>query len=189
MDDFDRVWDAEMDDDVDEEQEEETFDTVGGFNFAPRTTDADASNDRTSLNRKLDECLYLLIKNNSGFWTFPSMPMNPKNHKKTKSSDITPIMKKYAMQSIKQHGGSALSKYMLPQISGAPIGFHWSVHEDDPTYYGSKHYFFKSQCYRKFEKDWPVINSENEYVWVTKDELHVYFAHDEAYLNHIVHLL
>ena len=98
---------------------------VWRFYFAPRTTDADAANDRTSLDRRLDQCLYLLVKNTAtDQWSFPHMVMDPANHKKVKSTDTTPIMKKYAMQSVKESAGAPLSKYMLPQIGGAPIGFH-----------------------------------------------------------------
>ena len=60
--DFDRVWDAEEEEEDAEEVEEEIFDTFGGFNFAPRITEADTTNDRTSMDRKLDECLFLLVK-------------------------------------------------------------------------------------------------------------------------------
>lgn len=36
-----------------------------------RITEADKGNDMTSLSRKLDRSLYLLIKNKAGFWRFP----------------------------------------------------------------------------------------------------------------------
>ena len=32
--DFDRVWDAELDEEEDDEQEQQVLDTFGGFNFA-----------------------------------------------------------------------------------------------------------------------------------------------------------
>ncbi|KAK5130126.1 hypothetical protein LTR08_002466 [Meristemomyces frigidus] len=37
----------------------------------PRITEADRANDLTSLNRKLDQNLYLLVKNKDGRWRFP----------------------------------------------------------------------------------------------------------------------
>lgn len=37
----------------------------------PRITDADRVNDFKSLSRKLDRCLYLLVKNKDGKWRFP----------------------------------------------------------------------------------------------------------------------
>lgn len=37
----------------------------------PRQTEADAKGDQTSLDRKLDRTLYLLIKNKDGRWRFP----------------------------------------------------------------------------------------------------------------------
>lgn len=38
---------------------------------APRVTEADKKNDTLSLNRKLDQTLYLLVKNKEGRWRFP----------------------------------------------------------------------------------------------------------------------
>lgn len=38
---------------------------------APRITEADEKNDTLSLNRKLDQTLYLLVKNKDGRWRFP----------------------------------------------------------------------------------------------------------------------
>ena len=37
----------------------------------PRTTEADNKNDTLSLNRKLDQTLYLIVKNKDGRWRFP----------------------------------------------------------------------------------------------------------------------
>lgn len=37
----------------------------------PRVTEADKKNDTLSLNRKLDQTLYLLVKNKEGRWRFP----------------------------------------------------------------------------------------------------------------------
>lgn len=37
----------------------------------PRLTEADRAGDLTSLNRKLDRSLYLLVKNKDGWWRFP----------------------------------------------------------------------------------------------------------------------
>ena len=37
----------------------------------PRMTEADRTNDSRSLSRKMDRCLYLLIKNKDGKWRFP----------------------------------------------------------------------------------------------------------------------
>ena len=73
--DLDRVWDAEADEDEDEEREEEIFDTFGGFNFSKRITIADEMNDYTSLERRLDEVLYLLVKGEDGSWRFPQRVM------------------------------------------------------------------------------------------------------------------
>jgi len=38
---------------------------------APRITEADKKNDTTSLNRKMDQTLYLLVKSKEGRWRFP----------------------------------------------------------------------------------------------------------------------
>lgn len=38
---------------------------------APRITESDEKNDTLSLNRKLDQTLYLLVKNQKGLWKFP----------------------------------------------------------------------------------------------------------------------
>lgn len=38
---------------------------------ASRVTEADKKNDTSSLNRKLDQTLYLLVKNKEGRWRFP----------------------------------------------------------------------------------------------------------------------
>lgn len=39
----------------------------------PRITEADKKNDRTSLMRKLDRRLYLLVKSSAGRWQFPQV--------------------------------------------------------------------------------------------------------------------
>ena len=72
---LDRVWDAEADEEEDEEREEEIFDTFGGFNFSKRITTADERNDYTSLERRLDQVLYLLVKGEDGGWRFPQRVM------------------------------------------------------------------------------------------------------------------
>ena len=120
-------------------------------------------------------------------WSFPHMVMDPANHKKVKSTDTTPIMKKYAMQSVKESAGAPLSKYMLPQIGGAPIGFHWSTHGEGGVHFGTKDYFFKAQCYPRFGKEWPRI--QHEHLWVTREEMKEYMVDDEAFLRHVEHLL
>ena len=38
---------------------------------APRVTEADQKNDTRSLNRKLDQTLYLIVKSKEGRWRFP----------------------------------------------------------------------------------------------------------------------
>ena len=106
------------------------------------------------------------------------------------SKDTDPIMKKYAMQSIKDDAGAALYKYMLPQVSGAPVGFHFSVEKNSTTFFGSKEYFFKSQCYMKNNTEWPVLKTKlGEHVWVARDEIGEYLKDDDAYLTHVTKLL
>lgn len=41
----------------------------------PRVSEADQSNDRKSLSRKMDRALYLLVKNADGRWRFPEARM------------------------------------------------------------------------------------------------------------------
>jgi len=107
------------------------------------------------------------------------------------SKDTDPIMKKYAMQSIKDDAGTALYKYMLPQVSGSPVGFHFSIEKNNKTkFYGSKEYFFKSQCYMKNNTKWPVLKTKlGEHVWVARDEIGEYLKDDDVYLTHVTKLL
>ena len=117
------------------------------------------------------------------------MVLDPSKHSKIKSTTTTPIMKMYAMQSVKEQAGKAVHKYMLPQVGGAPVGFHWQVEgSESASFHGTKHFFFKSQCFQKNEKAWPTIKSD-EHVWVTREEISEYLTEDDEYLQHVVPML
>ena len=193
MSEINKVFSADKDDAQDDQDKDiEIFDTFGGYNFAPRITEADTNNDRTSLNRKLDERLYLLIMDTAtNQYRFPTKTMNPTKHATITASDTQPIMKKYAMQSIKEDVGMHMYKYMVPQLNGAPIGFDWTVNEEGQgdEYYGTKNYYFKAQCYDRYGEEWPeIVTKGGDYVWVTKDEI-VDYLEDNENLKHVKHLL
>ena len=200
---FDKVWDAELNKDDQEDQSSassEIFDTFGGFNFASRITEDES--DLTSINRKLDQKLYLIVQeeNDSDLYSFPSKRMNPKKHSNVTHNDTEPIFKKYAMQAIKEKAGNGLAKYMLPQVGGAPVGFHWKTFESssdenskkNEKYFGDEIYFFKSAVHMKNDEKWPTVKSgSGGHLWVTKEELveHLNEKDDEEYLNHLLMLL
>jgi large subunit ribosomal protein L46 len=54
-----------------ESQKKDTSQDIAVQRPLPRATEADQKGDQTSLNRALDQSLYLLVKNKDGRWRFP----------------------------------------------------------------------------------------------------------------------
>ena len=130
--DFDRVWDAELDEEEDDEQEQEVFDTSGPSIGPMFVLVGEKHRDRPMV----------LSPHGDG----------PRQPQESEIDRHHPHHEK-VRQSVKESAGAPLSKYMLPQIGGAPIGFHWSTHGEGGVHFGTKDYFFKAQCYPRFGKE------------------------------------
>ncbi|KCV73244.1 hypothetical protein H696_00785 [Fonticula alba] len=63
---------------IENEKKSELDTSIEQWVPASRITEADETNDTTSVNRSLDKCLYFVVKNRkTGVWTFPAFKYNP----------------------------------------------------------------------------------------------------------------
>ncbi|KFP57938.1 hypothetical protein N323_07569, partial [Cathartes aura] len=128
------------------------------FKAAPRITDADKNNNRTSLNRKLDSNLMLLVKQKIGnqeLWLLPPLEWHAGGEAR---------------------GGGAMSTFLGDHIQAkilgnAPYGiykykFPRAIRTEDNV--GAKVFFFKAFLQ---SSDLSQAELKEDYLWVTKDEL------------------
>ncbi|XP_053318373.1 39S ribosomal protein L46, mitochondrial [Spea bombifrons] len=136
---------------------------------APRVTEADKKNDKSSLNRKLDSNLVLLVKekiSNEEVWMFPQMEWQ-----------IGETMRQTAERALSTLSEDHIKAHFL---GNAPCGFYKykfpkSIRTEDTM--GAKVFFFKALLK---SGDLPP-KKKKEYVWVSKDELKDYLK--PAYLS------
>ncbi|XP_072201908.1 large ribosomal subunit protein mL46 [Excalfactoria chinensis] len=130
------------------------------FSPAPRVTDADKKNDRTSLNRKLDSNLMLLVKQKIGnqeLWLLPQAEWQPGE---TLRSTVERVMATF------------LGDHIQAKILGnAPYGiykykFPRAIRTEDNV--GAKVFFYKAFLQ---SSDLSQAELKKDYLWVTKDEL------------------
>ncbi len=214
--DFDKVWsnDGDGKDGGDDEQQEVVYDTFGGYMFQGRTTRADERDNRTSLNRKLDERLYLLVRSDDtgGRWTFPGRgaevpvpePMVVDHTRRSARRDrvITTrgTLRDAALQDLSEQCGKPLERAITPQNGGAPVGFNWRVFSEDEQQrtgaFGEKVFYFKAQIFEQHGKAKPrvkVSGKDGEHVWVTRAEFPEYLTStgeeaDERFATFAEHL-
>ena len=176
---WDREWDDNRDDAEGKEEDESALD---GDGLAPRITEADKTNDRTTVNRRLTDNLYLLVKSKK--WREGESPWHfPQGGKEASDSNL----KETAIREVGEECGAWVQDAMYP-VGNGPCGFHVCEfpvgHKHTTGYFGEKVFFFKSQV---FGIEDPVIalnNSEiEEFAWVSRDELGAYID-DESLLHY-----
>ena len=128
-----------------------------GFTPAPRVTEADKTGDVQTINRKLQERVYLAIPDNDDKWDFPTVMV--------KEEDETLLdAAKRAVQGV--------SKTM---DIWCPSNCPWAVdlvvpkeNTDKPTdgsYFGTKTFFIKVQ------HDEGEVGGSKEHAWLTRSEM------------------
>lgn len=140
------------------------------FEPGPRITEADKTNDRKSLQRALDQRLYLIVQGYPlGYpkeklvWHFPErLYKNEQTMRLCAESVLVP---------------TAAKENDVYFVGNAPCGHFFESHPDlkskAPVTF--KRFFFRSQLLGKIRyKAW----SYKDYAWVTKDELLEYFELD-----------
>ncbi|KAJ1179916.1 hypothetical protein NDU88_005147 [Pleurodeles waltl] len=142
------------------------------FRLAPRVTEADAKNDKTSLNRKLDTNLILLVKERLGSEDSWLLPQTHWQQGET--------MRQTAERALFTVSGGNLQVRFL---GNAPCGFYkyrfpkTSRTEDN---IGAKVFFFKA-CLQN--GDLATTMKKENFVWVSKSELQDYL--NPAYLSEV----
>ncbi|KAM4677399.1 large ribosomal subunit protein mL46 [Discoglossus pictus] len=143
------------------------------FKMAPTSTEADEKNDKSSLNRKLENNLVLLVKEklaNEEIWIFPQLEwQSGETMRQTAERALSTLSDN---QEIQAHF-----------LGNAPCGFYKykfpkSVRTEDMV--GAKVFFFKAILK---SGDLGTKRKNGDYVWVTKDELKDYLK--PAYLSEI----
>ncbi|KAM6426116.1 large ribosomal subunit protein mL46 [Liasis olivaceus] len=130
------------------------------FKPASRITDADRNNDRTSLNRKLDQNLLLLVKQKFGDEDIWVLPQTEWQHGETLRDTVERVL-------VTLPGIQMQAKF----LGNAPCGFYKfkfprAIRTESNT--GGKVFFFKA-----FLEASPQFSSKEklDYLWVSKGEL------------------
>uniref|UniRef100_A0A8C5MFH1 Large ribosomal subunit protein mL46 n=1 Tax=Leptobrachium leishanense TaxID=445787 RepID=A0A8C5MFH1_9ANUR len=142
------------------------------FKTAPRVTEADEKNDKSSLNRKLENNLVLLVKDKLGsedIWRLPQVEWQ-----------CGETMRQTAERALSNLSENRIEAHFL---GNAPCGFYKykfpkSLRTEDMT--GAKVFFFKALLK---SGDLFAAKKNGEYVWVSKDELKDYLK--PAYLAEV----
>ncbi|KAG8440672.1 hypothetical protein GDO86_006426 [Hymenochirus boettgeri] len=142
------------------------------FKLAPRITEADKKNDRSSINRKLENNLVLLVKEKIGneeIWMLPQMEWQ-----------IGESMRKTAERALSTLSDNPIQAHFL---GNAPCGFYKYkfpklLRREDMV--GAKVFFFKALLK---SGDVSFNKKKGEYVWVSKEELKDYLK--PAYLSEV----
>ncbi|NWS66985.1 RM46 protein, partial [Crotophaga sulcirostris] len=130
------------------------------FESAPRITDADKNNNRTSLNRKLDSNLMLLVKQKIGnqeLWLLPQMEWQPgETLRSTAERAMTTFLGDHIQAKVLGNAPYGIYKYKFPR----------AIRTEDNV--GAKVFFFKAFLQ---SNDLSQAELNGDYLWVTKDEL------------------
>lgn len=153
----------------DDPEFEEIMETLP-FKPASRITEADTNNDRRSLNRKLPNSLYLIVKRNRDdhSWQFPQ----------GKVLDDEKSLRKSSERIIDRAVGT-VEKFF---ISNMPIGHYIYAYPEaiqkQRNQYGTKVFFYRTQLISGTIK--LETRLYKDYAWVTRDELHEYFDKESS---------
>ncbi|KAM6125307.1 large ribosomal subunit protein mL46 [Phoenicopterus ruber ruber] len=130
------------------------------FEAAPRITDADKNNNRTSLNRKLDSNLMLLVKQKIGnqeLWLLPQAEWQPgETLRSTAERAMATFLGDHIQAKILGNAPYGIYKYKFPR----------AIRTEDNV--GAKVFFFKAFLQ---STDLSQAELKEDYLWVTKDEL------------------
>ncbi|XP_042732025.1 39S ribosomal protein L46, mitochondrial, partial [Lagopus leucura] len=130
------------------------------FSPAPRITEADKKNDRTSLNRKLDSNLMLLVKQKIGnqeLWLLPQAEWQPgETLRSTVERAMATFLGEHIQAKILGNAPYGIYKYKFPR----------AIRTEDNV--GAKVFFYKAFLQ---SSDLSQAELKKDYLWVTKDEL------------------
>ncbi|XP_054243723.1 39S ribosomal protein L46, mitochondrial [Indicator indicator] len=130
------------------------------FEAAPRITDADKKNDRTSLDRRLDSNLLLLVKQKIGnqeLWLLPQAEWQPgETLRSTAERAMAMVLGGHVQAKTLGNAPSGIYKYKFPR----------AIRTEDNV--GAKVFFFKAFLQ---SSDLSQAEPKEDYLWVTKDEL------------------
>ncbi|KFQ36057.1 hypothetical protein N331_06273, partial [Merops nubicus] len=133
------------------------------FKAASRITDADKNNDRTSLNRKLDRNLMLLVKQKVGdqeLWLLPQVEWQPgETLRSTAERAMAAVLGDHIQAKVLGNAPYGIYKYKFPR----------AIRTEDNV--GAKVFFFKAFLQ---SSDLSQAELKEDYLWVTKDELGEY---------------
>ncbi|NXX79704.1 RM46 protein, partial [Urocolius indicus] len=130
------------------------------FQAAPRITDADKKDDRTSLNRKLDSNLLLLVKQKIGnqeLWLLPQVEWQPgETLRSTAERAMAAFLGDHVQAKILGNAPYGIYKYKFPR----------AIRTEDNV--GAKVFFFKAFLQ---STDLSQAELKEDHLWVTKAEL------------------
>jgi len=146
------------------------------FKPASRITEADLTNDRRSLDRKLPHSLFLIVKRNRSDheWQFPQGKLLDGENFRTTAERVI---------------DRAVGKTKRWFLGNAPIGHYCyeypSAMQQQRGNAGAKVFFYRAQLYTGTVK----LNTKlyKDYAWIARDEVYEYFDKDTAeYLHYIL---
>ncbi|KAL1305889.1 hypothetical protein AAFC00_004035 [Neodothiora populina] len=147
-----------------EGQKRDTSQDIAVQRPLPRLTEADEKNDQTSLNRKLDMSLYLMVKNKDGRWRFPEDLVQGKEG-----------LHQAAERVIVQAGGINMNTWV---VGNAPIGLYSFNYPKTITNaaakveeLGQKVFFMKARIMAGQASLSDNQFGDTEYKWLTKPEI------------------
>ncbi|KAH0620038.1 hypothetical protein JD844_014554 [Phrynosoma platyrhinos] len=130
------------------------------FNPAPRITDADKNNDRTSLRRKLEHSLLLLVKQKLGdqeIWLLPQIEWKDGE-----------TLRATAERALLNLSGSSIGAKFLGNAPCGVYKYKFPRAARTEGNMGAKVFFFKAFLQ---DSNLPLVKEKMDYVWVSKGEL------------------
>ncbi|NXP81699.1 RM46 protein, partial [Ramphastos sulfuratus] len=133
------------------------------FEAAPRVTDADRNETRTSLDRRLDSNLLLLVKQKIGsqdLWLLPQAEWQPgETLRSTAERAMATVLGDRIQAKVLGNAPHGIYKYKFPR----------AIRTEDNV--GAKVFFFKAFLQ---SSDLAQADLKRDYLWVAKDELGAY---------------
>lgn len=146
------------------------------FEPAPRVTEADESNDRKSLDRRLQDSLFLIVKRNrsSNSWQFPQGRWRPQETLREVSERVI---------------DRAVGKVNRYFISNSPQGHYVYKYpaelQQKRDSFGAKVFFYRAQLIAGNVKLETKLYTD--YAWIARDEVEEYFDPETAeYMKYLL---